>query len=176
MAFNWKVIKSYVPRVRFLTVHYAYFIGLCLLTSVIFWGSSTPAHSVRYIDSLFLTVSAMTLAGLNTVNLSTINTFQQIMLFFLIMAGSTVKSTPIFNQATTWLTVGKQKLILYRSGSQLELSQSANDSSRRGSKRLCMKKVSGGRDSAKRLVLPVELPGRDLYRGNRQFRRIKTYR
>ncbi|KAJ5289610.1 uncharacterized protein N7443_009863 [Penicillium atrosanguineum] len=90
MAFNWRVIKPYLPRIRFLTVHYAYFIGVSLVTSAIFWGSSTPAHSVRYIDSLFLTVSAMTLAGLNTVNLSTLNTFQQILLFFLIMAGSTI--------------------------------------------------------------------------------------
>ena len=176
MAFKWKVIKSYLPRVRFLTVHYAYFIGMSLVTSAIFWGSSTPAHSVRYIDSLFLTISAMTLAGLNTVNLSTLNTFQQILLFFLIMAGSTVKTPPFFNQATAWLTVGTQKLILYRSGSRLELSQSANDSSRRGSKRSCRKKLSGGRGSAKRLVLPVELPGRDLYRGNQQFRRIQTHR
>ncbi|KAJ5684619.1 Low-affinity potassium transport protein [Penicillium maclennaniae] len=90
MSFHWKDLKSHLPHVRFLTVHYAYFIGVTLVTSAIFWGSSTPAHSVRYIDSLFLTVSAMTLAGLNTVNLSTLNTFQQILLFFLIMAGSTI--------------------------------------------------------------------------------------
>lgn len=84
-------MKTYLPRIRFLTVHYAYFIGVSLVTSAIIWGSSTPAHSVRYIDALFLTVSAMTLAGLNTVNLSTLNTFQQILLLFLIMAGSTVR-------------------------------------------------------------------------------------
>lgn len=94
MASTWKAVKAYLPRIRFLTVHYAYFIGVSLVTSAIFWGSSTPAHSVRYIDSLFLTVSAMTLAGLNTVNLSTLNTFQQILLFFLIMAGSTVRNAP----------------------------------------------------------------------------------
>jgi Trk-type K+ transport system membrane component len=94
MASTWKVVKTHLPRIRFLTVHYAYFIGVCLVTSAIFWGSSTPARSVRYIDSLFLTVSAMTLAGLNTVNLSTVNTFQQILLLFLIMAGSTVRNAP----------------------------------------------------------------------------------
>jgi hypothetical protein len=53
---------------------------------------------VRYVDSLYLTVSAMTLAGMNTVNLSTLNTFQQVLLFFLIMSGSAVRiaMTPIF--------------------------------------------------------------------------------
>ncbi|KAJ5987044.1 hypothetical protein N7451_011409 [Penicillium sp. IBT 35674x] len=90
IKFNWKTMKFHLPRVRFLTVHYAYFIGVTLITSAILWGSSTPAHSVRYIDALFLTVSAMTLAGLNTVNLSTLNTFQQILLLFLIICGSTI--------------------------------------------------------------------------------------
>ena len=41
-------------------------------------------------DSLFLTASAMTEAGLNTVNLSQLNTFQQFILFFLIMIGSSI--------------------------------------------------------------------------------------
>lgn len=91
-------MKFHLPRVRFLTVHYAYFIGVTLITSAILWGSSTPAHSVRYIDALFLTVSAMTLAGLNTVNLSTLNTFQQILLLFLIICGSTVRDQSAYRQ------------------------------------------------------------------------------
>ncbi|KAJ5619964.1 Low-affinity potassium transport protein [Penicillium lagena] len=90
VSFKYKTLKTYLPRVRFLTVHYAYFIGVSFITSAIFWGTSSPARSVRYIDSLFLTVSAMTLAGLNTVNLSTLNTFQQVLLFFLIMFGSAI--------------------------------------------------------------------------------------
>lgn len=96
---HYKTIRAYLPRIRFLTVHYAYFIGLSFITSAIFWGTSSPAQSVRYIDSLFLTVSAMTLAGMNTVNLSTLNTFQQVLLFFLIMSGSAVRiaMTPIFS-------------------------------------------------------------------------------
>ncbi|CAI6339653.1 unnamed protein product [Periconia digitata] len=78
------------PSLNFITLHYLYFLITCLLASVIFWGASTPARSVSYVDALFLTVSAMTLAGLNTVNLSTLNTFQQWMLFFLIMIGSAI--------------------------------------------------------------------------------------
>ncbi|PCH00712.1 Cation transporter [Penicillium occitanis (nom. inval.)] len=92
MARILDAIQAFQPRLRphFLTIHYAYFVGLCLLTSVIFWGASTPARSVRYIDALFFTVSAMTEAGLNTVNLSTLNVFQQVILFFLIIVGSTI--------------------------------------------------------------------------------------
>jgi len=65
-------ISPYLEPVSFITLHYIYFCGTCLLAAIIFWGSSTPSQSVRFIDSLFLAVSAMTEAGLNTVNLSTL--------------------------------------------------------------------------------------------------------
>ena len=74
----------------FIQWHYCYFIATSLITSLIFWGSSTPAKSVTYIDSLFLCVSAMTEAGLNTVNLSQLNTWQQVILFLLIILGSAI--------------------------------------------------------------------------------------
>ncbi|KAL8872353.1 MAG: hypothetical protein Q9174_002008 [Haloplaca sp. 1 TL-2023] len=83
-------ISSQLPPANFITIHYAYFIGLCLLASLIFWGSSTPARSISYHDSLFLAVSAMTLTGLNTVNLSQLNTFQQFILFLLTLLGSAI--------------------------------------------------------------------------------------
>ncbi|KAF2813151.1 TrkH-domain-containing protein [Mytilinidion resinicola] len=85
-----RVLHRNLPPINFITIHYIYFIGTCLLSALIFWGASTPSKSVRFIDALFLCVSAMTLAGLNTVNLSTLNTFQQIELFFLIMLGSAI--------------------------------------------------------------------------------------
>lgn len=83
-------IRRYLPPLNFITLHYAYFILVPLITSVIFWGSSKPAYSISYVDSLFLVVSAMTEAGLNTVNLSQMTTWQQVMLWFLIMLGSTI--------------------------------------------------------------------------------------
>lgn len=86
----WRQVRRWLPPCNFITLHYAYFVVTCLIASVIFWGASTPARSVRYIDALFLVVSAMTLSGLGSINLSTINTFQQIMLFVLIMAGSAI--------------------------------------------------------------------------------------
>ncbi|OHE90877.1 hypothetical protein CORC01_13822 [Colletotrichum orchidophilum] len=82
--------RRYLPPLNFITIHYAYFILVCLITSVIFWGSSDPAFSVSYTDSLFLVVSAMTEAGLNTVNLSQLTTWQQTLLFILLLLGSTI--------------------------------------------------------------------------------------
>lgn len=82
--------SPHVPHLTFITLHYAYFILTCLVAALIFYGSSTPARSVRLIDSVFLAVSAMTEAGLNTVNLSELNTWQQVILFLLIICGSAI--------------------------------------------------------------------------------------
>ena len=59
-----------VPPLNFITLHYAYFIITSLVFSVIFWGASNPFLSVSYADALFMCVSAITGAGLNTVCLS----------------------------------------------------------------------------------------------------------
>jgi hypothetical protein len=82
-----RLIKSNLPELNFITLHYMYFIGTCLISAVVFWGSSTPSRSISFTDSLFFAVSAMTEAGLNTVNLSQLNTWQQVILFILIMLG-----------------------------------------------------------------------------------------
>ncbi|KAK6440145.1 hypothetical protein LTR95_003639 [Oleoguttula sp. CCFEE 5521] len=82
--------RTWLPPLNFITIHYFYFLATCTLATLIFWGASTPARSVSFVDSVFLVTSAMTLAGLNTVNLSTLNTFQQFMLFFLIIIGSAI--------------------------------------------------------------------------------------
>jgi hypothetical protein len=87
---QWRLIRRWLPPLNFITIHYAYFVVTCLISAVIFWGASTPARSVRFIDALFLVVSAMTLSGLGTINLSTVNTFQQVLLFLLIMMGSAI--------------------------------------------------------------------------------------
>ncbi|KAF2139867.1 uncharacterized protein K452DRAFT_231520 [Aplosporella prunicola CBS 121167] len=86
----FQLVRFNLPPLNFITLHYGYFIFTCLLSAIIFWGASTPSKSVDFTDSLFMCVSAMTLAGLNTVNLSELNTFQQFMMFFLIMIGSAI--------------------------------------------------------------------------------------
>ncbi|KAE8446307.1 hypothetical protein EG329_012054 [Mollisiaceae sp. DMI_Dod_QoI] len=85
-----KKIAYFLPSWNYITLHYTYFIFTTLLTSLIFWGTSTPQYSISYTDSLFLVVSAMTEAGLNTVNLSQMTTFQQVLLWFLIVIGSSI--------------------------------------------------------------------------------------
>jgi hypothetical protein len=90
MASGIREVRSWLPPLNFITLHYAYLIIVTLVTSLIFWGSSNPRYSISYVDSLFLTVSAMTEAGLNTVNLSQMTTWQQVLLWLLIMLGSTI--------------------------------------------------------------------------------------
>lgn len=83
-------LRAFLPPLNFITIHYAYFIVVSLVASAVFWGSSDPAHSISYVDSLFLAVSAMTEAGLNTVNLSQMTTWQQILLWLLILFGGAI--------------------------------------------------------------------------------------
>lgn len=83
-------LRAFLPPLNFITLHYAYFVVVTLVTSLIFWGLSDPASSISYVDSLFLTVSAMTEAGLNTVNLSQMTTGQQTLLFLLILFGGAI--------------------------------------------------------------------------------------
>lgn len=85
-----RIIRRQLPPINFITIHWLYFTSTCLLSAIILWGSATPHRSLEFTDALFLAVSAMTLAGLNTVNLSTLNTFQQFWLFLLIMLGSAI--------------------------------------------------------------------------------------
>ncbi|KAM0127297.1 hypothetical protein ACHAP3_008865 [Botrytis cinerea] len=83
-------ILALFPPLNFITIHYTYFIVTLLITSLIFWGSSNPSKSISYVDSLFMVTSGMTEAGLNTVNLSTLTTFQQVILWLLIVVGSAI--------------------------------------------------------------------------------------
>lgn len=83
-------LRKFLPPLNFITIHYAYFLGVILVSSLVFWGSSDPDFRISYTDSLFLVVSAMTESGLNTVNLSQMTTWQQIILFLLIIFGSSI--------------------------------------------------------------------------------------
>ncbi|CAK7272801.1 hypothetical protein SEPCBS119000_005315 [Sporothrix epigloea] len=83
-------IRKFLPPLNFITIHYTYFLVVISISSLIFWGSSKPGFSISYTDSLFLVVSAMTESGLNTVNLSQMTTWQQIILFLLIVFGGSI--------------------------------------------------------------------------------------
>lgn len=85
-----KAISPYLPPINYITIHYAYIIVTCLVASVIFYVSSDPGRSITYTDSLFLVISAITEAGLNTVNLSQMTMFQQFILWLLIVMGGSI--------------------------------------------------------------------------------------
>jgi hypothetical protein len=87
-------LRHHLPQPRFLLFHWTYFITICMVSSIIFWQFSTPHGNVSYVDSLFMVIAAMTQAGLNTINPSSINTFQQCILFGHIIIGN-----PIFISA-----------------------------------------------------------------------------
>jgi len=55
--------RHLIPKINFITIHYAYFIFTALMASLLLWGSATPFRSLTYKDALFLAVSAMTEAG-----------------------------------------------------------------------------------------------------------------
>ncbi|KAL4809291.1 cation transport protein-domain-containing protein [Aspergillus unguis] len=83
-------ISALLPPFNFLTLHYAYFIIVSLISSLVFWGASNPARSVSYTDALFQCVSAITGTGLNSVAASTFSTFQQVIIFMLLMLGHSI--------------------------------------------------------------------------------------
>ena len=60
--------RPYLPPLNFITLHYAYFLCVCAVFTLVFWGSSDPKLSISFVDSLYCVVSAMTEAGMNTVS------------------------------------------------------------------------------------------------------------
>ena len=91
-------IHTRVFHVNYFRLHLSYFVFVILLSSVIVYGSGINGNSndeeasfyLTYVDALFLCTSAMTSTGLSTVNLGAITTFQQSVLFILILIGNVV--------------------------------------------------------------------------------------
>lgn len=87
----WEKISPYLPPINFITVHYAYFIFVSLFFALVFWGSGSPASiKIDFLDSLFLTTSALTSTGLNTINISQMSLGQQIVIFLAMLLGHPV--------------------------------------------------------------------------------------
>lgn len=83
-------LTYWLPPLNYITIHYAYFIVVTMLASLIFWGSSSDYNRVSYTDSLFMVTSAFTNTGLNTINISDITTWQQVLLWILMIIGSPI--------------------------------------------------------------------------------------
>lgn len=85
-------LKKRIPllnqlHLNFIFLHYTYIITWALIGSVIVY----PSGGIAYIDALFLSVSAATQSGLNTVNLNELHLYQQIVFYII-----PIICTPIF--------------------------------------------------------------------------------
>ncbi|KAK3296136.1 cation transport protein-domain-containing protein [Chaetomium fimeti] len=84
------------PHFNFISAHYFYIISLALIGSVIVFGSGRG--NIAYIDALLLASCSSTQAGLNTVDLNLLNTFQQVVLYLWPMMANpiTINSFVVF--------------------------------------------------------------------------------
>ncbi|KAI0383125.1 potassium transport protein TRK1/TRK2 [Hypomontagnella monticulosa] len=84
------------PHFNFITVHYFWIIGWTIVGSILLYASGRG--QLAYIDSLFFASGANTQAGLNTVDVNLLNTFQQLVLYFLAMMSNpiTIHSSVVF--------------------------------------------------------------------------------
>ncbi|KAG0637192.1 cation transport protein-domain-containing protein [Tuber brumale] len=78
---------QFKPHFNFITVHYAYVIGMVIIGSIIIY----PYKNMRYIDALFFASGGATQSGLNTIDANLLKLYQQIVIYFLPML-----TTPIF--------------------------------------------------------------------------------
>ncbi|KAJ7030061.1 cation transport protein-domain-containing protein [Mycena alexandri] len=86
MATVWKAIRK---QLNFYRIHILFFTFTPLIFSGIFYASNGE-FPVSYIDALYNCVSAMTVCGLATVDLSSLTVWQQIILFMQMCLGSPV--------------------------------------------------------------------------------------
>ncbi|KAL5532056.1 hypothetical protein ACEPAF_5620 [Sanghuangporus sanghuang] len=86
MANIWSTVKNHL---NFFRVHLLFFTFSPLIFSAIFYAANGRNH-ISYIDSLFNSVSATTVCGLATVDLSGLTGFQQALLFIQSSLGNPV--------------------------------------------------------------------------------------
>jgi potassium uptake Trk family protein len=71
------------PHFNFITVHYFIIIGMSILASILIYASGRG--NISYIDALFFASGSNTQAGLNTIDVNLLNTFQQVVIFLCCM-------------------------------------------------------------------------------------------
>ncbi|KAF9872729.1 potassium ion transporter [Colletotrichum karsti] len=84
------------PHFNFISAHYFWICGLTILGSILIYA--TAGGQMAYIDALFFASGANTQAGLNTIDVNLLNTFQQICLYFFTMTSNpiTIHSSVVF--------------------------------------------------------------------------------
>nr|XP_019014907.1 potassium ion transporter [Kwoniella pini CBS 10737]OCF53688.1 potassium ion transporter [Kwoniella pini CBS 10737] len=84
-AQKWKAV--FLSSLNFYRIHLMAFTIIPLITSGIMYAANTE-HHIDYVDCLFCCMSAMTVTGLATINLSTLSVFQQVLLLIQMIIGS----------------------------------------------------------------------------------------
>ncbi|KAI6029310.1 cation transport protein-domain-containing protein [Pisolithus microcarpus] len=84
----WQGIRE---NLNFFRVHLLFFTFTPLVASAVLYASNGK-YPISYVDALFNSVSAMTVCGLSTVNLSSLTPWQQVILFLQMCFGSPVVS------------------------------------------------------------------------------------
>ncbi|PWN20324.1 TrkH-domain-containing protein [Microstroma glucosiphilum] len=74
-------------ELNFYRIHVLFFVFVPLIAACIFWGSNED-NNIPFIDCYFVCVSAMTVTGLVTINISTATIWQQVILFILMWIGN----------------------------------------------------------------------------------------
>ncbi|ROT40175.1 hypothetical protein SODALDRAFT_306203 [Sodiomyces alkalinus F11] len=89
-------IPSKKPHFNFIWAHYSWIVGMTILASILIYATSEG--QLHYIDALFFASGANTQAGLNTVNVNKLNTFQQVCIYIFMMTSNpiTVHSFVVF--------------------------------------------------------------------------------
>ncbi|KAI6163433.1 cation transport protein-domain-containing protein [Pisolithus thermaeus] len=82
----WQGIRQ---NLNFFRVHLLFFTFIPLFASAVLYASNGK-YPISYIDALFNSVSAMTVCGLSTVDLSSLTSWQQVVLFLQMCVGSPV--------------------------------------------------------------------------------------
>lgn len=95
--FKLRVLYGAIRYLNFFRIHVIVFVFAPLVASGIFYAANSDVH-IAYIDCLFNCVSAMTVTGLTTINVSEANGFQQSILYVLMWCGniSTVGCVMVF--------------------------------------------------------------------------------
>ncbi|KAI3337522.1 cation transport protein-domain-containing protein [Xylariaceae sp. AK1471] len=84
------------PHFNFISIHYFWIVGWTILGSILIYA--TAHGQLAYIDALAFAAGANTQAGLNTVDVNRLNTFQQLVMYFCALLSNpiTIHSSVVF--------------------------------------------------------------------------------
>ncbi|KAI1365211.1 cation transport protein-domain-containing protein [Xylaria arbuscula] len=84
------------PHFNFITLHYFWIIGWTIIGSILIFASA--GGKLAYVDALAFAAGANTQAGLNTVDINLLNTFQQLVMYFAALLSNpiTIHSSVVF--------------------------------------------------------------------------------